>query len=224
MIRKLALTASCVAALALVGCSSMSVSKDGYDLSKIDPSVELNKTTLKDLRAMLGTPTFIATEKNNGKVVGFAFVGHNLGAVSAREFGRFMLSMGFAADKWEVTEKVAVFKLDKKGVVTDYQKGGASFLYRSRLTSWNECERKLTPEEINSKAIYSDKQICELYAKEVAAKDGTPVEKGDRGKAFEGCDVACQAGRVGKEHAGKLTNVSTVVTQEEGDGSALIFK
>jgi hypothetical protein len=132
----------------------MSVSKDGYDLSKIDPSVELNKTTLKDLRAMLGTPTFIATEKNNGEVVGFAFVGHNLGAVSAREFGRMMLSLGFAADKWEVTEKVAVFKLDKKGVVTDYQKGGASFLYRSRLTSWNECERKLTPEEINSKANY----------------------------------------------------------------------
>jgi formylmethanofuran dehydrogenase subunit E-like metal-binding protein len=203
----------------------VSIDKDGYDLSVIDPYVQLNKTTLKEVRTLLGTPTFTAVaESDNSKVVGYSFAGHNTGAVLAREFGRGMLSFGLAADKREYTVKVALFKFNSDDAVIDYQKGGASYLSRSRFTHWNECEHKLTPEEINSPAVYSDKQICEIYAKEVAAKEGIAVDKVDTGKEFPWCNVPCQAVRVAQEKYGNLKDLTSSVRTEEDDGSKYIFK
>ena len=224
MIRKFALAAAAAAAVVVSGCSSVNVDSSGYDLSKIDPYVQVNKTTMKDVRAYLGTPTFTAvTEKGNNQVIGYSFAGQNRGSVLTREAAKTLLAGGILANKMEYTVKMALFKFDNKGVVTDYQKAGVSFLGRYRLSHWNECERKLTAEEVNSPVTYDDDQICEMYAKEVAAKEGISVNKVDTDKEFEGCAPECQAVRAGKEAFGNLKNVNDVVDSETGDGSKYIF-
>ncbi|HBC69469.1 MAG TPA: hypothetical protein DCZ56_03860 [Sutterella sp.] len=224
MIRKLALAAVAAATVVLSGCSSVSVDSNGYDLSKIDPYIQVNKTTLKEVRAYLGTPTFTAvTEKGNNKVVGYSFAGQNRGTVMTREIAKTLLAGGILANKMEYTVKMALFKFNSKGVVTDYQKAGVSFLGKYRLSHWNECERKLTAEEINSPVTYDGDQICEMYAKEIAAKEGIAAAKVDTDKEFEGCAPECQAIRAGKEFFGNLKNVEDSVSSETGDGISYVF-
>lgn len=70
------------AALTLTGCASVNKSAAGYDLSKLDPHIELNKTTLAEVREMLGTPTALGKTADGNTVAGYALVGHNTGAVS----------------------------------------------------------------------------------------------------------------------------------------------
>ncbi len=53
-----------LASVLLTGCASVQNSYDGHDLSRIDPYVEKNKTTYREMRGLLGTPTITGKTKD----------------------------------------------------------------------------------------------------------------------------------------------------------------
>lgn len=73
MIKRFSLFAVALASAAILsGCSSTRIDSHGFSASTVDPYVEINKTTIEDVRALLGTPTVTATTKADGaKVVRF---------------------------------------------------------------------------------------------------------------------------------------------------------
>lgn len=208
------------AALTLTGCASVNKSASGYDLSKLDPHIELNKTTLAEVREMLGTPTTLGKTSDGNTVAGYALVGHNTGAVFARNLGKSALTFGLGSSKHEFTIKNPMF-LFKDNVVIDYKKDGVAYLMMQRFTIWNECELKLTPEEINSPAVFSDIEVCTRYAKAKAAEKNIPVEDVDLGEEYEGCNIPCQVRRQMKEAFPNIVELNDLVDSEPNDGKLL---
>ncbi len=221
MLKKSILISLAATATLLSGCASVSVDSAGKDLSKLDTHIQLNQTTLSDVRAFLGTPTTIATtEINNEKVVGYALAGHNTAAVFARNFGKSAATLGFGAKSREYTVKNIYFKLDNNDVVVDYKKSGVSYITKNRFTFWNECERKLTDSEVQLPVYYNREEICSLYAQDVAKKEGIAESEVDTGKEFEFCNLPCQNLRGAIEAFGSLKDVhQSDVASLEGDGS-----
>lgn len=219
--KKLTVLAACAATLTLTGCSSVNTRSSGYDLSRIDSFVTMNQTTPTEVRQLFGTPTIIAQTKESETIFGYALIGHNTAAVYARNLGKSAATLGLGAKKYEFTEKIAFFKFNKDNKLVEVKKDGVSFLIRRRLTSWNECERIMNPEEIDSPIVYSDVEICKLYAEEVAAKKGIKVEDVDIGEEFERCNLPCQVVRSLNRHYKNIVSLDGVVDEMEGDGSKL---
>ena len=217
--KKLSLLVACASALALTGCTSVSMRASGYDLSRIDSFVTKNETTISDVRALMGTPTVFAQTKEGETILGYALTGHNSGAAFARNFGKGMLTTGIGSKKLEETQKNAIFKFNQEGKLVDLQKDGVAYLFKLRFTTWNECERRLTPEEINSPIVYSDAEICKLYAEEVAAQKSISVKDVDIEEEFEGCNLPCQVERSINRFHKDVINVDNTVDELPGDGS-----
>ena len=224
---KIAATALALSAtLLLSGCVSTKNNLDGFDATIVDPYVTLNQTTEADIRALLGTPTTAGTLKEDGsRVINFAVTTANTGAQFARNFGKHMLTLGFGSKKNEITQKNLSFKINADGIVTDYKKSGVAYLYMHRLTYWNECERALTDAEINSPVRYSDVEICQTYAADVAAKKGIKVEDVDIGEETDRCAISCQSIRALKHSFGELSAYEEFVDSLPTDGtkSDLLF-
>ncbi len=219
--KKLTLATCAASALFVAGCASYHTSSDGFDASVVTPFIKVNKTTMKDVRAYLGTPTLSAETADGSKVLGYGLAGHNTMKSLGRNLLVGTLAGGIVANKNEYTLKTLLFKFNKQGVVSAYKTDGASFLSKFRITGWNECEHRLTQKEINSPVYYDATEICEIYAKEVAEKEHIAVDKVDTGKEFESCDVACQVTRHATEAFGELKNAETSVNKEDGDGSKI---
>ncbi len=226
MLKKVTLAACAAAVLLASGCASVRTDSDGFDASVVSPFIKVNETTMKEVRAYLGTPTLSAEAADGSKVLGYGLVGHNTAGAFGRNFAKGAMTLGFGAKSYEYTVKSLLFKFNGDGVVTDYKTDGVSYVTKQRLTMWNECERRLTPQEINSPVTYGVSEICEEYAKDVAAKENIAVDKVDTGKEFPFCNIACQTTRHAVSAFGELKNVITVVDKEDGDGSKedLIFK
>ncbi len=224
--KKTLLCSLLAASLLVSGCVSYRAGKNGFDASTVDPYVTLNKTTLKDVRALLGTPTLTARDAKGNLIVGYGLVGHNLGAGIARNLTKSIATIDLGSKSREYVVKNVLFKVNKENVVIDYKKNGASYLTRWRFKTWNECERTLTDEEVNSPVTYDIDQVCEVYTEEVAAKTGVPVDEVDTGKEFPFCYISCQTERGARAVFGELTNVDISVSKEDGDNSQskLIFK
>ena len=224
---KIAATALALSAtLLLSGCVATKNKLNGFDASLVDPYVTLNETTEADIRTILGTPTTEAILKTDGtRVITFAITAQNGGAQMARNFGKHMLTLGFGSKKNEITQKNLSFKINADGVITDYKKTGVAYLNMRRLTFWNECERPLTDAEINSPVHYSDIEICQTYAADMAAKKGIKVEEVDIGAETENCSVMCQSVRALTQSFGELADYSHHVDSLPTDGtkSDLLF-
>lgn len=220
-IKKILLASSLCAALILTGCASpKSMSDRGFDISCIDPFIKLNETTLEQLRAYLGTPTLIAVAEEDGHtIVGYGLTGHSRWGSYGRAMGKNALTLGLGSKSYEYTVKTVLFKLDADNKVIDYKKTGVSYVTKKRFTLWNECERKLTQQEINSPANYGVDEICQIYAEEVAAKKGIPVSEVDTGQEFEHCNWKCQTARGAVEVFGKIKDENLYVEALESDGS-----
>ncbi|MDO4936432.1 MAG: hypothetical protein Q4E62_00780 [Sutterellaceae bacterium] len=185
----------------------------------------MNETTLSEVRALLGTPTLMAKAEDGNTVVGYGLAGNNYWSGFGRSLGKGALTLGLGANSYEYTVKAVLFKFDADNKVIDYKKGGASYITKHRFTYWNECERKLTQEEINSPTNYPIEEVCKVYAQEVAAKKGIRVDEVDIDEEFEWCNIPCQTTRSAIEAFGKLTDATNSVDEIEGDGSKgkLIF-
>lgn len=219
-IRKIFLTGTACAALFLTGCASVKTSSNGFDASRVDPFIKLNETTLADVRVLLGTPTMMGVTQDGGHtVVGYGLAGHNAWGGFGRAMGKNLLTMGLGAKSYEYTVKTVLFKFDADNKVIDYKKSGASYLTKRRLTFWNECERKLTQQEINSPVNYGVSEICKIYALEIAAKEGIKADDVDTGKEFEFCNIPCQTIRGAVEAFGELKSQSDLIERQDGDGS-----
>lgn len=215
------------AAVALTGCASVKRDTDGYDTESIKSVIKVGETSLTDIRAVFGTPTLTAVcVSDNAQIVGYALAGDGGAATFGKNFGYGMLTFGFGAKTNQVTQKNVIFKFNDDGILTDYQRNGVSYLIRKRLTFWNECERKLTEDEVLRRVNYSADEVCKNYAKDVAAKEGIPVSEVDTGKEFEFCNIPCQTERAAKEFYGELKDVEMLVPSQEGDGSKghILFK
>lgn len=207
------------AAILLSGCASIQNSYDGYDISRIDPFIEVNKTTADELRALLGTPTMTATDKDGNQILGFALVGNRPGGAYGRNIGKAFATLGFGSKTYEVTSKNAIFKLNDLGVVTDFKSNGWAWLQKNRFTFWIECDRRLTEEEMNKAVNYTVDEIQRTYAEAAAAEKGIPVDAVDVEEEFEWCNIPCHTVRGAVEAFGPLSNVVTVVEEKPGDGS-----
>lgn len=213
------------AVITLAGCASVQKSYDGYDASKVDQYIIPNQTTLAEARAYLGTPTLTAVAvEDNSKVVGWTLAGHNSAGAFMRAWGKNLATAGLGAKSHEFTVKSILVKLNDRDIVTEYKKYGASYITKSRFSLWNECERELTDEEINSPVVYRISEVCPKYAAEIAAKEGIKPEEVDIEKEFKHCNLPCQTARGALKHFGKLKNFTALVDEEEGDGSKFIFK
>lgn len=217
--KKLTVLAACAATLTLTGCSSVSMRSAGYDLSRIDSFVTVNETTISDVRKLFGTPSVIAQTKEGETILGYALVGHNQLAVAARNLGKSAATFGLGSDKREFTEKIALFKFNKDNKLVEVKKDGVSFLRMSRFSVWNECERIMSPEELNSPIVYSDVEICDLYAEEQAAKRGVKVEDIDIGEETPGCNLPCQVRRSVVRNFDNVVSMDDIIDAAEGDGS-----
>lgn len=204
----------------LSGCASVRQDSQGFDASRVDPFVELNKTTLQDVRALLGTPTTMATARKDGaRVVGYGISGHNAWGSFGRNFGKSAMTLGLGAQTYEYTIKNVLFKINADGVVTDYRKNGASYVTKQRFTFWNECEREMTDEEVNSPVYYGQPQICSLYASETAAREGIAAKDVDTGREFTFCNIPCQVQRGLVRAFGEIEDATNLVPAEPNDGS-----
>lgn len=217
--KKLLLAAA--AAVLLSGCASMQKSYDGYNLALLDPYVEINKTTLSELRGYLGTPTLIGKAEDGSKIVAFALVGNREGGAYGRNVGKGMLTLGLGSKTWEATAKSAIFKLDANDVVVDYKKDGWSFLMKHRFTYWIECDRRLSAQELNEPLNYTVDEVCKKYAEHVAATEGIELGQVDIGKEFEWCNLPCHTLRDAQNAFGKLTEVNSLVDELPGDGEKI---
>lgn len=218
MIKKSCAALAMAGCLVLAGCSSVTQSYDGFNAAVVDPYVKTNETTLAEVRALLGTPTVLGTTKDGFKVAGFGFSGNNIWGGIGRGTGRYLVTLGLGARSYEYTVKALLFKFDENDRVIDYQKTGASYLTKHRFGYWNECERKLTMEEINSPTVYRISEVCPVYAQEVAAKKGIAVSEVDIDEEFPFCNIPCQTLRGVIEKFGELTEYTDLVKSEEGDG------
>ena len=208
-----------LASVLLTGCASIQNSYDGHDLSRIDPYVEKNKTTYREMRALLGTPTITGTTKDGDFVAGWALVGNRPGGAYGRNVGKHMMTLGFGSKTEEATAKNVVVRFADDGTVADLRKSGWSYLHKWRVTHWLECERPLTEAELNKPLIYTVDEICEIYATEVAAKENLPVDEVDIGKETEWCNLPCHTRRDAEAAYGPLENYDDLVDEEEGDGA-----
>lgn len=218
--KKTALLISALAsAIILTGCAASNHrSSSGYDASRVDPYVTLERTTVQDVRALLGTPTFKGKTADGSLVYGFALVGNNYGQSMGRNSLKG-LAMGFAVKDNEYTVKILLFKFDAEGRVVDFRKAGRSYMSNHRMSMWNTCERDLTPSEINSPVNYAYADICKVYAEEVAAKTGVKVEDVDVEREFDFCPYDCQTERSAEKVFGPLTDGTIHVSREAGDGA-----
>lgn len=207
-----------LASVLLTGCASIQNSYDGHDLSRIDPYVEKNKTTYREMRSLLGTPTITGTTKDGDFVAGWALVGNRPGGAFGRNAGKGALTLGFGSKTYEATAKNVIVRFADDGTVADVSKSGWSYLHKSRLTHWLECERPLTEAELNQPLNYTVDEICEVYAQEVAAKENIPVDEVDIGKETEWCNLPCHTRRDAEAAYGPLENFTDLVEKEKGDG------
>lgn len=206
------------AVLLLSGCAATHQrSSSGYDASLIDPFIRIGTTTSAEVRSLLGTPTLQAKTADGSLVYAFALVGHNFGQSMGRNSLRG-LAMGFAVKSNEYTVKIVHFKFDQAGRVSGYEKSGVSYLQKHRLDFWNVCERELSPAEINSPINYPHSEVCTVYAEEIAAKTGVKPEEVDIDKEFDFCGYDCQTQRSTAKLFGPLTDMTTLVSSEPGDG------
>ncbi len=219
--RRASLTFATIACLALLGgCASYQQDSHGFNASQIDGFVTLNQTTVDDVRALFGTPTFLGTTLEDEKtVIGYAFVGNNAGANFLKNWGKGALTLGFGARTYDFTVKNVYFKFDNQNRVTEVKKKGYAYLTKYRFTLWNECEVALTDTEINSSVHYSGKAICDRYAKDAAKTKGIDEKDVDRGEEFAFCNIPCHAIRGALEIFGKFKNYTDDVEKAEGDGS-----
>ena len=104
-----------LASVLLTGCASIQNSYDGHDLSRIDPYVEKNKTTYREMRGLLGTPTLTAKTKDGDFVAGWALVGNRPGGAFGRNVGKGMLTLGFGSKTNEATVKNGNFRKSDVG-------------------------------------------------------------------------------------------------------------
>ena len=118
--KKTLLCSLLAASLLVSGCVSYRAGKNGFDASTVDPYVTLNKTTLKDVRALLGTPTLTARDAEGNLIVGYGLVGHNLGAGIARNLTKSIATIGLGSKSREYVVKNVLFKLNNDNVVIDY--------------------------------------------------------------------------------------------------------
>ena len=205
--------------IALTGCVSVQKSYDGHDASRVDPFVELNKTTVAQMREYLGTPATLAQDKDGNQVVVFALVGNRDGGAFARNLGKSMLTFGFGASITEYTQKNIIFKATPEGVITDMKKNGWAYLLKHRALFWNECERPLNEQEMDTPLNYTVKEIQQTYAEWAAAQRGIPVEDVDLGKETDFCNMSCMANRDAIKAFGPLVAIDGTVDALEGDGS-----
>ena len=84
-----------------------------------------------------------------------------------------------------------------------------------------ECELKLTPEEFNSPAFYSDVEICSRYAQHIAAERNISVDDVDLGEEYELCNLPCQVEREMKEAFPNIVETNSLVEVEPNDGKLL---
>ena len=219
--RRATLTIATIACLALLGgCASYQQDSHGFNVSQIDDFITLNQTTVSDVRALFGTPTFLGTTLDDEKtVIGYAFVGNNEGLSFMKNWGKGMLTLGFGSSTYDYTLKNVYFKFDDQNRVTEIKKNGYAFLSKHRLTYWNECEVKLSDAEVNSSIHYEGKEICNRYAKEVAKTKGIDEKDVDRGEEFAFCNIPCHAVRGALDAFGKFKNYTNVVEKAEGDGT-----
>lgn len=208
-----------LASVLLTGCASIQKSYDGHDLSRIDPYVEKNKTTYREMRGLLGTPTLTAKTKDGDFVAGWALVGNRPGGAFGRNVGKGMLTLGFGSKTNEATVKNVIVRFADDGTVADVRKSGWSYLQKHRITYWLECERPLTEAELNTPLNYTVDEICEVYANEVAAKENIPVDEVDTGKETDFCNIPCHTRRDAVSAFGPLVEVDQLVDAEEGDGA-----
>lgn len=219
--RRITLTIAAISCLALLGgCASYQSSNEGFNLSQVDNFVTVNKTTIDEVRAMFGTPTVMGTSKNDGKtVIGYAFVGNNANVSLLKNLGKMTLTYGIMSNSTDYTVKNLYFKFDDQNRVTTIKKNGYAYLAKSRITSWNECEFKLTDAEVNSSVHYAGDEICNRYAKIVAKSKGISEKSVDKGEEFPSCDIACHNLRGATEFFGKFKEYSDNVKSAKGDGS-----
>ena len=89
------------------------------------------------------------------------------------------------------------------------------------LRRFYECELKLTPEEFNSPAYYSDVEICSRYAQHIAAERNISVDDVDLGEEYELCNLPCQVEREMKEAFPNIVETNSLVEVEPNDGKLL---
>lgn len=205
--------------LALTGCASVEKRSGGFDLSKIDSVVKVNQTTLGDVRSIFGTPTAMGTDADGNTVLAYSLVGHNALANLGKNMGKSMLTLGLGSKANEFTTKIAIFKFDANNKLAELSKDGWSFVQRHRFTFWNECEHRLTPEEINSDANYHGNEVCKAYVKKISAQEQISADKVDTGKEFTWCNLPCMAVRALKLKYPNIQNISDTVAKTDIDGS-----
>ncbi len=206
--------------LIFTGCASYQRDSGGFNIAEVDKIVTLNQTTLSDVRALFGTPLVIGTTESDGKtVIGYAYVGNNLGLNMAKNIGVGVLTYGLVSSSHDYTVKNVYFKFDDQNRVIDIKKAGYAYLLKYRITFWNECEVKLTDAEVNSSINYAGSDICKRYAKDAAKAKGIAEKDVDLGEEFEYCDVGCHAIRGAEASFGKFKTIKDSVDKAEGDGA-----
>lgn len=99
------------------------------------------------------------------------------------------------------------------------KKNGWAYLLKHRALFWNECERPLTEQEMDTPLNYTVKEIQQTYAEWAAAQRGIPVEDVDLGKETDFCNMSCMANRDAIKAFGPLVAIDGTVDALEGDGS-----
>ena len=152
--------------LMLVGCQSAShvEQSQGFNVEKILNKVKLHKTTERQLREYLGTPTYEAScLKDQKRVIGFVIFGDHFYSNLSKSAVLGYLTLGIKSKIFAHTLKFITAKLDENGKIIAIKANGVTFNKHMRFSTWLEYKRTLSVKELKSEVNFSTDEVKDTF-------------------------------------------------------------
>ena len=170
MFKKITLCSALVSVVALTGCTvhNTTSSDNLIDIYRVEKFVTPGKTTLAEVRELIGTPGLAGKTLQGKDFVGFAVVGErSYGEAAARGFGD-ILTLGLVDDdERHFTQKNIYFVLDDNKVVQDIKFNGHAYIMHMDSKNYNLCQRQLNEKELRSTHKLTKDEIINSWKKEI---------------------------------------------------------
>ncbi|MCD8339225.1 MAG: hypothetical protein LUC43_03365 [Burkholderiales bacterium] len=224
-INKLLLATFLSAPFLLSSCGIFSSRPEAVNITVIEEFVQPGTTTLTEVRSKLGAPMFMGLSNDGVKFAAYGFPS-NLVKDPNASFASNLLRVKVPNRMTPMVVKSVYFTLNDDNVITGIDYYGASYIDTEKINSWNEAERKLTPEEIREPTAYTAQDIYDRYFELAANEQGITVDELPdkvKTKEFQHCNPHCQTRRGAHEIFGTFKVTELAPKKLETDKQLYFF-
>lgn len=223
--------------LVFSGCSvtNKTSSDKMLDVSRIEKFVTPGKTTLAEVRELVGTPGLTGKTLDGRDFVAYAIVGERGYGEGFAKGAADVISLGlYSDDESYFTQKNIYFLLDNDKVVQDIKYNGYTYIIHwGTFFKYNLCEKELSDQELRSTNKYSLDYIVDSWKKDIverqssealqaAAKEKKTLDKLDYDDVhYSVCGFSCYLEKGAIKAYGQFTNGerNTYGGRKSNDGS-----